>query len=187
MHAPGRPAIRGGLVASPPCPVRRQGVPASLPCLHFVGARCTFTIDSSGTAQIYTGRSICVAVRLAGLGAGGAWCCAVTGQRPRSDGPERSRAGVAELVDALDLGSSAARRGGSSPLTRTRRRLTGRRTAAWTGRHPAATEILGRLACALAVRAGIKEKTNVCAGLSGVANRLVEGKTCRSQKRSMRA
>jgi hypothetical protein len=28
-------------------------------------------------------------------------------------------AGVAELVDALDLGSSAARRGGSSPLTRT--------------------------------------------------------------------
>ena len=28
-------------------------------------------------------------------------------------------AGVAELVDALDLGSSAARRGGSSPSTRT--------------------------------------------------------------------
>ena len=28
-------------------------------------------------------------------------------------------AGVAELVDALDLGSSAARRGGSSPFTRT--------------------------------------------------------------------
>ena len=28
-------------------------------------------------------------------------------------------AGVAELVDALDLGSSAARRGGSSPLIRT--------------------------------------------------------------------
>ena len=29
------------------------------------------------------------------------------------------RADVAELVDALDLGSSAARRGGSSPLIRT--------------------------------------------------------------------
>ena len=29
------------------------------------------------------------------------------------------RAGVAELVDAPDLGSGAARRGGSSPLTRT--------------------------------------------------------------------
>ena len=28
-------------------------------------------------------------------------------------------AGVAELVDVLDLGSSAARRGGSSPFTRT--------------------------------------------------------------------
>ena len=28
-------------------------------------------------------------------------------------------AGVAELVDALDLGSSAARRGGSSPSIRT--------------------------------------------------------------------
>ena len=30
-------------------------------------------------------------------------------------------AGVAELVDALDLGSSAVRRGGSSPSTRTKR------------------------------------------------------------------
>jgi hypothetical protein len=30
-----------------------------------------------------------------------------------------SRADVAELVDALDLGSSAARRGGSSPFIRT--------------------------------------------------------------------
>ncbi len=29
-------------------------------------------------------------------------------------------AGVAKLVDALDLGSSAARRGGSSPFIRTR-------------------------------------------------------------------
>ena len=29
-------------------------------------------------------------------------------------------AGVAELVDALDLGSSAARRGGSSPSIRTK-------------------------------------------------------------------
>ena len=29
-------------------------------------------------------------------------------------------AGVAELVDALDLGSSAARHGGSSPFTRTK-------------------------------------------------------------------
>jgi hypothetical protein len=29
-------------------------------------------------------------------------------------------AGVAELADALDLGSSAARRGGSSPSTRTK-------------------------------------------------------------------
>lgn len=32
-------------------------------------------------------------------------------------------AGVAELADALDLGSSAARRGGSSPFTRTCKRL----------------------------------------------------------------
>ena len=31
----------------------------------------------------------------------------------------KKKAGVAELVDALDLGSSAARRGGSSPFTRT--------------------------------------------------------------------
>ena len=30
-----------------------------------------------------------------------------------------ANADVAELVDALDLGSSAARRGGSSPLIRT--------------------------------------------------------------------
>ena len=29
-------------------------------------------------------------------------------------------AGVAELADALDLGSSAARRGGSTPFTRTK-------------------------------------------------------------------
>src|SRR5579862_1522023 len=33
---------------------------------------------------------------------------------------EAARADVAELVDALDLGSSAVRRGGSSPLIRTR-------------------------------------------------------------------
>lgn len=32
---------------------------------------------------------------------------------------ENQHAGVAELVDALDLGSSAARFGGSSPSTRT--------------------------------------------------------------------
>ena len=31
----------------------------------------------------------------------------------------RTFAGVAELADALDLGSSAARRGGSTPLVRT--------------------------------------------------------------------
>lgn len=31
-----------------------------------------------------------------------------------------TQAGVAKLVDALDLGSSAARRMGSSPFTRTR-------------------------------------------------------------------
>ena len=31
----------------------------------------------------------------------------------------RCLAGVAELVDALDLGSSAKRRGGSSPFART--------------------------------------------------------------------
>jgi hypothetical protein len=31
----------------------------------------------------------------------------------------RRHAGVVELADTLDLGSSAARRGGSSPLTRT--------------------------------------------------------------------
>ena len=33
--------------------------------------------------------------------------------------PALSHAGVAELVDALDLGSSGATRGGSSPSTRT--------------------------------------------------------------------
>jgi hypothetical protein len=33
-------------------------------------------------------------------------------------------AGVAELADALDLGSSDANRGGSSPPARTRSRLT---------------------------------------------------------------
>jgi hypothetical protein len=32
---------------------------------------------------------------------------------------KKRKAGVAKLVDALDLGSSAARRGGSSPSTRT--------------------------------------------------------------------
>jgi hypothetical protein len=32
----------------------------------------------------------------------------------------RFTAGVAELVDALDLGSSATRRGGSSPFARTK-------------------------------------------------------------------
>lgn len=38
------------------------------------------------------------------------------------------RAGVAELVDVLDLGSSAARRGGSIPSARTNNKgLTGRR------------------------------------------------------------
>ena len=38
------------------------------------------------------------------------------------------RAGVAELVDVLDLGSSAARRGGSIPSARTIiKGLTGRR------------------------------------------------------------
>ena len=31
----------------------------------------------------------------------------------------KNNAGVAELADALDLGSSAARRGGSTPFTRT--------------------------------------------------------------------
>ena len=33
------------------------------------------------------------------------------------------KAGVAKLVDAPDLGSGAARRGGSSPSTRTTKRL----------------------------------------------------------------
>ena len=32
------------------------------------------------------------------------------------------KAGMAELADALDLGSSAVRRGGSSPSTRTKQR-----------------------------------------------------------------
>ena len=32
----------------------------------------------------------------------------------------KNNAGVAELVDAPDLGSGAARRGGSNPLTRTK-------------------------------------------------------------------
>ena len=36
-----------------------------------------------------------------------------------------TEAGVAELVDALDLGSSASRRGGSSPSTRTRKGQAG--------------------------------------------------------------
>ena len=33
-------------------------------------------------------------------------------------------AGVVKLVDTLDLGSSASRRGGSSPFTRTKKTLT---------------------------------------------------------------
>ena len=32
---------------------------------------------------------------------------------------QSTRAGVVKLVDTLDLGSSASRRGGSSPFTRT--------------------------------------------------------------------
>ena len=35
---------------------------------------------------------------------------------------KQSFAGVAELADALDLGSSALRRGGSTPFTRTSKR-----------------------------------------------------------------
>ncbi len=34
-------------------------------------------------------------------------------------------AGVVKLVDTLDLGSSAARRGGSSPFTRTKQSVEG--------------------------------------------------------------
>ena len=37
--------------------------------------------------------------------------------------PIRENAGVVKLVDTLDLGSSAARRGGSSPSTRTSKNL----------------------------------------------------------------
>jgi hypothetical protein len=37
-----------------------------------------------------------------------------------------SHAGVAELADALDLGSSAFGRGGSTPSTRTKRKPGGR-------------------------------------------------------------
>lgn len=39
--------------------------------------------------------------------------------------PNDSNAGVAELVDVLDLGSSAARRGGSIPSARTSDPSTG--------------------------------------------------------------
>ena len=38
---------------------------------------------------------------------------------PRLIGPEKTQAGVAELADALDLGSSVFGRVGSSPVTRT--------------------------------------------------------------------
>ena len=38
---------------------------------------------------------------------------------PRLIGPEKTQAGVAELADALDLGSSVFGRVGSSPTTRT--------------------------------------------------------------------
>ena len=37
---------------------------------------------------------------------------------------QSTRAGVVKLVDTLDLGSSASRRGGSSPFTRTKKPLT---------------------------------------------------------------
>ena len=40
---------------------------------------------------------------------------------PRLIGPEKTQAGVAELADALDLGSSVNRCAGSSPVTRTKR------------------------------------------------------------------
>ena len=43
----------------------------------------------------------------------------VTGSSPVSLILKREIAGVAELADALDLGSSASRRGGSTPFTRT--------------------------------------------------------------------
>ena len=49
---------------------------------------------------------------------------------------------MAELVDALDLGSSAARRGGSSPLIRTTH-LAGRapQAATWADRHTACGQL----------------------------------------------
>ena len=40
--------------------------------------------------------------------------------------PERARAGVAELVDAPDLGSGIERCGGSSPFARTSRKREAR-------------------------------------------------------------
>ena len=43
--------------------------------------------------------------------------------RPPAHGYNARRAKVAELVDALDLGSSAARRAGSIPVTRTKRTI----------------------------------------------------------------
>src|SRR5260370_10598033 len=43
--------------------------------------------------------------------------------------PQCRAAEVAEWVDALDLGSSAARHGGSSPFLRTRNRFSGMQTS----------------------------------------------------------
>ena len=53
----------------------------------------------------------------------GGWCGKNT--RPRAAmAALAAAAGVAELADALDLGSSDANRGGSSPPARTKSRLT---------------------------------------------------------------
>lgn len=94
-----------------------------------------------------------------------------------------SRAGVAELVDALDLGSSAARRGGSSPLTRTRCRAAAA-TDASAGRFASVTSFFrDRMRDGCFANRYLGKPSN-CGGLSGADEKLIEGKTCRSLKRS---
>jgi hypothetical protein len=53
----------------------------------------------------------------------GVWC-GKKGPSAGCYGPSKAAAGVAELADALDLGSSDANRGGSNPPARTMARIT---------------------------------------------------------------
>ena len=81
-------------------------------------------------------------------------------------------AGVAELVDALDLGSSAARRGGSSPLARTIKR-PGQRLAARPDERPLLPDVTPRRLPPPA--SGGRSIATLCVRRSEVATRSAKG------------